>query len=608
MDNIKSAKVLEQHKIPVKIVEFSTTVKGVIEIAAFLKVNPEQVVKTLIFRGKSGRFYLCMAGGNSKVEYAHLKKLLDETDITMATADEIFEQTGYTVGAIPAFGLKKQLKTIMDKGLFNYNELYVGTGVYGFDFVMTPEELQKTASASIEIVTDVPQSAVHEPPVPKSIVNDKIFVSVDEALRKGTGSVNLRGWVYRERKSNQFVFIVLRDESDIIQCVISKDKVSKEIFTQAEKLTIESSVKFTGELKKEPRAPTGYELLVFNLEIVQLAEPFPITKDFSPEFLLDQRHLWIRSRKLNAIFKIRHTVVGALHEFFRKRGYYEFEAPIFQPNACEGGSTLFEVKYFEDKVYLSQSWQLYAEAAVFTLGKIYNMSPTFRSERSKTSRHLAEFWMAEMEAAWMELDEVVQVGKDEVRFMVQKVLENNQKELEILGRDINKLKVYATKEYPTITYTQALKMLKEKNNIEVEWGKDLRTIEEEELMKNFDTPVAVIDYPKEIMAFYKQRRIPKPKEAPGDVALCFDMLAPEGYGEIIGGSQRDTNTDELKKYLKIQGENPEHYSWYMDLRKYGSVPHSGYGLGVERVVSWLCGLDNIKDAIPFPRTMLRKTP
>jgi len=437
---------------------------------------------------------------------------------------------------------------------------------------------------------------------------EKTYSSISQAISQGAGTVNIRGWVHRERKSNAFVFIVLRDESDIIQCVIKKEGSSEKLFDDATKLTIESSVKFSGELKKDPRAPTGYELTVLDMEIEQIAQPYPITKDFSPEFLLDKRHLWIRSRKMNAIFKIRHTVTGAIHEFFRGRGYYEFDAPIFQPNACEGGSTLFEVKFFNEKVYLSQSWQLYAEAGVFSLGKIYNMSPTFRSEQHKTSRHLAEFWMAEMEAAWTHLDECVQTGKDELRFIIKKVLENNKKELEILGRDIDKLVPLTEKEYPTITYTQALKILKEKNNIDVEWGKDLRTIEEEELMKNFDTPVAVTEYPKEIMAFYKKRKLPRPDEAPGDVALCFDMLAPEGYGEIIGGSERDTDIKELEKYLEIQGEKPENYDWYMDLRKYGSVPHSGYGLGVERVVRWICGLENIKDAIPFPRTMLRKSP
>jgi len=436
-------------------------------------------------------------------------------------------------------------------------------------------------------------------------------ITVEEAIAKGSGKVNLRGWIYRIRNSKKMVFIILRDGTDIIQCVINKDQFPK-IYDKAVKLSIESSIKLSGELKKDERAPTGYEVKVNKLEIVQVAEPFPITKDFSTEFLLDNRHLWIRSRKMNAIFKIRHTVIGAIHEFFRKQGYYEFQAPIFQPNACEGGSTLFEVKYFNDKVYLSQSWQLYAEAAIFSLGKIYNMEPTFRSEKSKTSRHLSEFWMAEMEAAWMHLRECTQVAKAEVRYIVQKVLENNKKELEILGRDITKLKPSAQKEYPTITYTEALAILKEKSNINVKWGKDLRTIEEDKLMEHFDTPIVVVEYPKEVMAFYKKEKKFRPgvdkKVPPGPVALCFDMLAPEGYGEIIGGSERDTDINELIKYLKKQGEDPKTYEWYLDLRRYGSVPHSGYGLGVERVVAWICGLDNIKDAIAFPRTMLRKSP
>lgn len=432
------------------------------------------------------------------------------------------------------------------------------------------------------------------------------FISISDAMQKGSGEVSIRGWVYRIRMSNKFVFIVLRDSSDIIQCVVKEDK--KGIFESASKLGMESSLELSGTIKKDERAPTGFEIDVHHLEIVQSSEPFPITKDFSTEYLLDNRHLWIRSRKMVAMLKIRSTITGAIHEFFRNKGYYEFEAPIFQPNACEGGSTLFSVKFFEDTVYLSQSWQLYAEAGVFALEKIYNMSPTFRSEKSKTSRHLAEFWMAEMESAWMHLDECAQVAKDEIKFIVKKVLENNEKELRILERDISKLRATVEKDIPTVTYTEVLRLLKEKKGMEVEWGKDLRTIEEEKVMELFDTPIVVTEYPKEIMAFYKKRKIPKPTEADGDVALCFDMLAPEGYGEIIGGSERDTDIKELQKYLEIQGEKPEHYEWYLDLRKYGSVPHSGYGLGVERVVRWICGFENIKDAIPFPRTMLRKAP
>ena len=428
------------------------------------------------------------------------------------------------------------------------------------------------------------------------------YTTIDEALKKNLTNVFLRGWVYRQRASNKFVFIVLRDESDIIQCVISKSK-NAELFEKAEKLTIESSIKISGELKEDVRAPSGFEVSVSDMEIIQIADPFPITEHQSPELLYDNRHLWLRSRKLNAVLKIRHTIVGAIHDFFRGRGYYEFDAPIFQPSQSEGGSTLFEVKYYEDKMYLSQTWQLYAEAGIFSLGKIYNMGPTFRAEKSKTSRHLSEFWMAEMEAAWMTLEEATEVAKDEIRFIVKEVLKHNKKELEILKRDIKLLEYYAKAEYPTIKYAEALDILNDKYQMDVPWGKDLRTLEEAKIAEHFKVPVVVTHYPTEIMGFYKPPSEDNPKEA-----LCFDMLAPEGYCEIIGGSERSLLVDDMKKRLKADGENPEIYDWYFALRRYGSVPHSGYGLGVERVVQWMCGLNNIKDAIPFPRTLTRKTP
>jgi asparaginyl-tRNA synthetase len=415
------------------------------------------------------------------------------------------------------------------------------------------------------------------------------YTTIDEALKKDLTNVYLRGWVYRQRASNKFVFIVLRDESDVIQCVISKSK-NAELFEKAEKLTIESSIKISGELKEDVRAPSGFEVSVSDMEIIQIADPFPITEHQSPELLYDNRHLWLRSRKLNAVLKIRHTVVGAIHDFFRNQGYYEFDA-------------LFEVKYFEDIMYLSQTWQLYAEAGIFSLGKIYNMGPTFRAEKSKTSRHLAEFWMAEMEAAWMTLEEATEVAKDEIRFIVQEVLKRNKKELEILERDVTLLEHYAKAEYPTIKYAEALDILNNKYQMDVPWGKDLRTKEEEKIAEHFKVPVVVTHYPIEIMGFYKPPSEENPKEA-----LCFDMLAPEGYCEIIGGSERSLLVDDMKKRLKAEGENPEIYDWYFALRRYGSVPHSGYGLGVERVVQWMCGLDNIKDAIPFPRTLTRKKP
>ena len=431
------------------------------------------------------------------------------------------------------------------------------------------------------------------------------WTKIEEILNgKKTGNIiHLRGWIFRTRSSGNIVFTVIRDVTGTIQATIKKGNLLDKEFQDGKKALIESSVELEGIVKEDKRAPGGYELQVTKLDVINFAEPFPIVKDQSPEFLLDQRHLWIRSQKLSSILKIRSTVVGAIHKFFRDNGYYEFDAPVLQPNQCEGGSTLFEVKYYDNKTYLSQSWQLYAEAAVFSLEKVYNMGPTFRAEKSKTSRHLSEFWMAEMEAAWMGLDEVTEVAKDEVKFILKEVLKHNERELEILEQDIKKLEHIAKSKFPTITYTEAIDILNKKANMNVKWGKDLRTLEENKLMDHFDTPVVVTNYPIEIMAFYKPKDQKDPK-----TALCFDMIAPGGYGEIVGGSQRSLDVKEMTQRLEEMGEKTDNYEWYFDLRKYGSVIHSGYGLGVERVVAWICGIDNIKDAIPFPRTILRFRP
>jgi asparaginyl-tRNA synthetase len=431
-------------------------------------------------------------------------------------------------------------------------------------------------------------------------ISDVLAGKVEEGAE-----VTVRGWIWRTRSSGGIAFPILRDSSGVLQVTVKKGNVPDEDFENSRKALVESSVIVTGKAKKDARAPGGWELQATGFTCVSFAEPYPITKDQSEEWLRENRHLWLRSRRMIAILKIRHTVTGAIHQFFRERGYYEFDPPILQPNQTEGGSTLFEVKYYDMKTYLSQTWQLYAEAGIFALEKIYDVSPTFRAEKSKTSRHLCEFWMAEMEAAWMGLDECAQVAKDEIRFIVQQVLEKNRPELEFLERDISKLEASIAKPFPTITYTEALELLK-KHGMDVPWGKDLRTTEEEEIMKHFDTPVVVTHYPKEIMAFYKPTD--HAAKAPGPVAKCFDMLAPEGYGEIVGGSERGTDIPELAASLERDGENPANYQFYMDLRRYGSVQHSGYGVGVERVISWLCGLENIKDAIAFPRTSTRITP
>lgn len=427
------------------------------------------------------------------------------------------------------------------------------------------------------------------------------FMSISDAMKKGSGKVAVRGWIYRERGSNEFKFIVLRDSSEVIQCVLKKEKFKKQ-WKDIDSLKVESSLEIEGVIKKDKRAPTDYEISADKIEIIGESAEFPIQKDLNEELLGDRRHLWLRSRKMTAIMKIRSGYVQAREEFFKKEGFYRFDTPVLQPTQSEGGSTVFEVNYYGQKIYLAQTWQLYGEAAIFALEKVYNFGPTFRAEKSKTSRHLSEFWMAETEVAWWKLDEITEFAKKEIKYCIEKVAKECSEEFRHLGIDYKKILVIARKKWPTIKYRKALEILKNKDKMKVAFGKDLRTIEEEKLTKHFDTPVVVTNYPKEVMAFYKPR---DPKKS--DEALCFDMLAPNGT-EIVGGSERSLDIKEMSKDLKKDGEDPKDYQFYFDLRKYGSVPHSGYGVGIERVIQWICGLDTIKDAIGFPRTMNRWKP
>lgn len=429
------------------------------------------------------------------------------------------------------------------------------------------------------------------------------YISIQEAIEKGKGKVSIRGWIHRERGSNKLKFVVLRDSSNLIQCVFDREKFEKS-WDEIDHLQMEASLKISGEIKKEPRAPTGYELQVEEYELVGKSDNFPIAKDQSIEFLADNRHLWLRSRKMTAMLKIRSTVFQAIDEFFKGEGFYEYHAPVFQAVQCEGGSDLFKVDYFGQKgVFLAQSWQLYAEPAIFALEKIYTIAPSFRAEKSKTSRHLTEYWHAEMEMAWSTFKEIQDYGEKLIKYVVKKVLDQHRADLEIMGRDPQKLEPVLKKAFVRMTYTDALKILKEKFNMNIEWGKDLRTTEEEKLSALYDVPIICTNYPKKVKAFYMMEDAEDPKTVQG----C-DFLAPEGHGEIIGGSQREHDIEKIKRRLIEQGEKPEEYEFYLDTRRYGSVPHGGFGMGVERLIRWICGLDSIKDAIAFPRTMERYKP
>jgi len=430
-----------------------------------------------------------------------------------------------------------------------------------------------------------------------------MFISIKDAMRQGAGEVHLRGWCYRARGSNALRFIVLRDATDIIQCVVEKVLVDESSWTDAQKTDVEASLEVTGEIAEDKRAPTGFEVKIKSLKLIGESVGWPIQKDQSTELLADMKHLWLRSRYMTAILKIRSTVFGAIHEYFRSVGFYEYQSPIFQATQAEGGSTLFTVDYFGKPAYLAQTWQLYAEPAIFSLEKIYTIAPSFRAEKSKTSRHLTEYWHAEMEVAWATFKDIQDYGEALIKFVVKRVLEKHQEELKILERDTKILEKVALEPFIRMTYDEALKELKDHHETDLEWGEDLRTIEEDVLSKAHGHFTIVTNYPKKVKAFYMKEDDAKP-----DVVHGCDFIAPEGYGEIIGGSERESDLEKIKARLVEMGEDPTKYEFYLDTRKYGSVPHGGFGMGVERLISWICKLETIKDAIPFPRTMLRVTP
>ena len=430
-------------------------------------------------------------------------------------------------------------------------------------------------------------------------------IYIEDAGKHVGEEVTLWGWLHNKRSSGKIQFLTIRDGSGYIQGVLVKNAVAPEIFAVADALTHESSIKVTGKVREDSRAPSGYEMDLTNVVAVQIVpkeDPFPITpKEHGVEFLMDYRHLWIRSTRQRAILKIRHEIVKAVRDFFDDNGFTLCDAPILTPAACEGTTTLFEVGYFEDKAFLTQSGQLYSEATAAALGKVYTFGPTFRAEKSKTRRHLTEFWMVEPEVAYATVDDVMDLAEQMLSFIVKRVLANRMPELKAIERDISKLEMI-TPPFPRITYDEAVS-LAQKSGSEIQWGGDFGGGDETIISQQFEKPVMVHRYPTAIKAFYME---PDPKRP--DVALCVDVLAPEGYGEIIGGGQRMSSYDLLVQRLQEHDLPREAFEWYLDLRKYGSVPHAGFGMGIERAVSWICGLEHVRETIPFPRMLYRLKP
>jgi asparaginyl-tRNA synthetase len=424
-------------------------------------------------------------------------------------------------------------------------------------------------------------------------------------------AVTIQGWLYNKRESGKLIFPIFRDGTGVIQGVVPKNQVTLEVFDTLKNLTDESSVVVTGKVRADKRAPGGYELDVSDVKVVQRVpedDPFPIArKEHGIDFLMENRHLWVRTPRQTAILRVRAEIIRAARNFFDERGFTLTDPPILTPAACEGTTTLFEVDYFDDQAFLTQSGQLYIEAMAMALGKVYSFGPTFRAEKSKTRRHLTEFWMVEPEVAYAQLDDILVLAEDFISHLVASVLAHRKADLETIGRDVTKL-ANIKPPFPRITYDEAVKLLQEghaKGQVEArfEWGGDFGSPDETYISSQFEKPVMIHRYPAQIKAFYME---PDPERP--DLALCVDVLAPEGYGEIIGGSQRIGDYKLLLKRIHDHGLPESAFKWYLDLRKFGGVPHSGFGMGIERAVAWICGLEHVRETIPFARTLTRIYP
>jgi asparaginyl-tRNA synthetase len=428
------------------------------------------------------------------------------------------------------------------------------------------------------------------------------LTAVADIANHDAKEVVLEGWLYNKRSSGKLHFLQVRDGSGTIQCVVFKGEVSEEVFGAAGELTQESSVRITGTVREDKRSTIGYEIGVSDLVVVQMAEPYPITpKEHGTAFLMDHRHLWLRSSRQHAILRIRSEIIKACRGYFDDRDFILADSPIFTPSSCEGTTTLFQTDYFDEKAYLTQSGQLYAEAAAMSFGKVYCFGPTFRAEKSKTRRHLTEFWMIEPEVAYMDLNGDMDLAEDLITTVVERVLANRRPELEALDRNLELLE-RVKKPFPRMSYTDAVDRLK-KAGSGFEWGGDFGGDDETVLASGFDRPVIVHRYPAECKAFYMKADPENQK-----LALCMDVLAPEGYGEIVGGGQREDSLEELRRKIAEHRLDEGPFQWYLDLRRYGSVPHAGFGLGIERTVAWICGLPHVRETIPFPRMLQRLYP
>lgn len=599
-----------------------TTDKGAASVAQVLgnRLRARQVVKSLMFEASSNEMVLVLIGGDQSVISSQLKKAIGDRNIRMASPDGIHEISGYEIGSIPPFSWQPPgFRTFIDASLLREPMLAVGAGKWGQEILITPADLVRAASAQpANLVSSEPARADESPRVSMSEESEsqpartipKIEaqeVADISDLQAHVGSMKwIRGWVYNKRSSGGMIFLQLRDGSGFLQAVVEKSSVSDDCWVNAQQITRESSCLVRGMVREDPRAPSGIELSVSDVIPIQITQDYPIgPKEHGPEFLFNWRHLHVRSKLPWAILRIRDEVFYRLTEFFRTEGYVRVDTPVLQPTHCEDSTQLFEVDYFGDPMYLSQSGQLYLETLLHGLGKVYDFGPVFRAERSKTRKHLCEFWMLDWETPFADQDEVENFLERMMKYVVGAVLDHRKQELTILERDTTVLERARDTLFPRIDLRDAIGILNEIYGMSIGPDEDLSAEAEEKLADHFGLPVFVKNYPYAIKAFYMKHF---QGEDGIERAICADLIAPERAGEIGTCAARESNHANLVRNLQERGQSTEEYSWYLDVRRYGGVPHAGGGIGPERIIRWLTGVHHIRETIPFPRTLVRRTP
>ncbi len=603
-----------------------STEKGAANVAKALGHTERQMVKTLIFQSKDGEFVCILVGGDQNAVSKHLKKVVGSKDVRMASPDDIKELTGYVVGSIPPFSWQKEnFRTFIDESLKKEEVLGVGAGRWGEEIMISFNDLVKASNSQIVNLTDKEKpifpevihvddlklSGEHLMSEEVDLLPENEKVSISEINKFVGKEITIQGWMYNKRSSGKINFLQLRDGSGFIQATVEKSEVAKDVWDNSEKLTIESSCQVKGLVKEEPRSPSGFELDVRNIDIIQIAPEYPIgKKEHGPEFLFKQRDLYLRSKTPWAVLRIRNQMFLSITKFFEEEGFIRYDTPILQPTSCEDTTQLFEVDYYGDKMYLSQSGQLYSEAGIMAFGKVYDFGPVFRAEKSKTRHHLSELWMMDAEMAFYNQEMNMDLQERLVKRIVGDVLEFRKTELEILERDTTILEKVAKEPFIRMKHFDVKKLI-EDNGMEVDYMDDMTTEEEIWLGHHFKNCVFIEDYPFAVKSFYMKKytsmKTYKGKEGIEN-AVNSDLVAPEEGREIIGGSQRETDYNLLVEEIIERGYPLDDYEWYLDIRKYGTVPHSGFGIGLERTLRWITGVHHIRETIPFPRSLVIRKP